>query len=474
MASVANTTPTPFRSIAAQNVAGLSIPFGLLLFDFFLLWVRPGDIIKPLAQVHMPLITLIFCAMLYLPRAMGLGRPLIPMTPVTKCVLLVTIWAGFTVPFAYWKTGALLVMWHSWGNSVVVFILLSNLADTVKRVKTAVVVSALGITAICGTSVLYDKLHGAGSFADRLAATVDGPYSGSNLFCMSALLFLSYAVFAVFFEKKFMVRLVAAGVAVTMLLATYMTQSRGGLISLAVMVMVGMWKLRRWGYRLTRMILLLLLGAVLTVAVAPKGLWLRFSTLIVSYDPNSLEDHSDIKTAIGSTNERMMIIKKSIAIAEENPIFGIGMGNFQSVSAHEFSSGSGRDWLKTHNSYLQFLTELGVPGLIMYLMVIYVALVTIRKTRTQLQPVVSSVKEARELAWMLDATSVAVWGYIVSSIFANTGYDSYFFILLGLLEAIYHQTSRLQFSPVTPEAKPEPAKPLFHWGPLPKTTGGTN
>ncbi len=129
--------------------------------------------------------------------------------------------------------------------------------------------------------------------------------------------------------------------------------------------------------------IIVILSPVIAVAI-PPGVWERFSTIFEDYDVQNMDPTSGLRMAAGSQKERLQLIIKAVSLTFEHPIFGVGMGDFSSASAHQWSTGSGRDWVQTHNTYLQFSSELGLPGLVLYIILLVTTFKTLRRAREQI------------------------------------------------------------------------------------------
>jgi hypothetical protein len=69
---------------------------------------------------------------------------------------------------------------------------------------------------------------------------------------------------------------------------------------------------------------------------------------------------------------RFELWKRSLKMVQDYPLTGVGMGNFYRTNEHYKNSSMGRwDSENTHNYYLQLLAELGFPGLILFLFILF-------------------------------------------------------------------------------------------------------
>jgi O-antigen ligase len=105
--------------------------------------------------------------------------------------------------------------------------------------------------------------------------------------------------------------------------------------------------------------------AVLMVAT-PTVLRQRFATILSRGDATDRLTES----AMASTSQRTELLKRSILLTLQHPLFGVGPGNFQPASAVAFGNDLGGSWYETHNAMTQISSEQGIPGLILFLSVL--------------------------------------------------------------------------------------------------------
>jgi O-antigen ligase len=89
-----------------------------------------------------------------------------------------------------------------------------------------------------------------------------------------------------------------------------------------------------------------------------------------------------------STVERFYRWIAAVNLAKENPLVGVGPNNFVSnykkftVSAYETYISDNEERSTVHNYFLLLLTEQGIPGLILFIALIAVALLTAQRAYT--------------------------------------------------------------------------------------------
>jgi O-antigen ligase len=186
--------------------------------------------------------------------------------------------------------------------------------------------------------------------------------------------------------------------------ANMVTYSRGGFLGLLGVAAVLAWKLGR-KHKVHTLIGSVVIGG-LTIALAPGNYGLRMiSIFIPSLDP------------VGSSDARRDLLETSLLVTARNP-WGIGIGNFEIVSAHNH---------QTHNAYTQVSSELGVLGLLAY-MVFMIS--PFRKLRA----IERRLFDADDLNWFYYLSiglQASIVGYWVTSFFASVAYNWFIYYLLA-------------------------------------------
>ncbi|HWC74415.1 MAG TPA: O-antigen ligase family protein, partial [Gemmatimonadales bacterium] len=173
---------------------------------------------------------------------------------------------------------------------------------------------------------------------------------------------------------------------------------------------------------------------VLLTAVAGNTYWARISTVLhPSADYNMTDEQG-----------RMRIWQRGIGYMLENPILGVGGGNFPraegtiSPLVGRQPRGRGLKWGPPHNSYVQVGAELGIPGLI-----IYVGFLVSLFGALRALPVAQSPPSARaspdptgrgplERARLAQSLAASLIGFVVGSFFLTLAYHDMLYTLAGM------------------------------------------
>ena len=176
-----------------------------------------------------------------------------------------------------------------------------------------------------------------------------------------------------------------------MLTAIYFNGSRGGFVTtMAVFLM-------HFGQRARQSKLMFGLGIILILvlfALAPSHM-------------TELNDSSK------SSYHRIEMWSEGFEMITQNPIFGIGRGNFNSYTGS----------LIAHNSAIEIMGETGFIGLFLWISLIYIALKSVYLSAKQ------AVTEPDKQ--FMGALFIAIAGYLVSGMFVTLEYET-FYVLMAL------------------------------------------
>jgi len=201
------------------------------------------------------------------------------------------------------------------------------------------------------------------------------------------------------------------------------TRSRGGFLGLAAGALVLMFASR--GDRRINMLFVLAIGAVLTWTFAGQDFKRRMTTM------TSLEDDFNLTSELG----RKAIWKRGIQYVADNPLVGVGVGNFGTAEGLYFAEdGRHAKWSNAHNAYVQAYAELGIPGGTIFIAIIAVGFsIAWRWSRGV---VIGNTFSARP------EYAASIVSFMVSGIFLSHAYFTTFFTLVAFVALIDHTVAR--------------------------------
>lgn len=186
------------------------------------------------------------------------------------------------------------------------------------------------------------------------------------------------------------------------LVSIYLTFSRGGALALLAVVLCGF--NFNWKNIVLRVVLLAIVVGLGMLFVDSTSLG-RFSSL------GSLENDYNIHAQEG----RVAVWMRGLTIVLDNPLFGVGLASFRNAEAtlHE-----GGKWSDAHNSFIQVASELGIPGLFVFIRMLYSAYILAK-------PVCSS-------DWLGKGIRLALVAYVVGGFFLSWAYHFVLYFIIGL------------------------------------------
>jgi O-antigen ligase len=128
-------------------------------------------------------------------------------------------------------------------------------------------------------------------------------------------------------------------------------------------------------------------------------------------------------------------------------VVGVGMGNFHIYSIRE---------KEAHNAYLEIAAELGVMGLIAYLIVIFAPFRSLRRIERKTRDMGSTGE--REMYWMSVGIQAAFIAYMVCSFFASIQYLWYLYYTAAYAVALrqIHAAEKMEISSPDNQTPPAP------------------
>ena len=232
-------------------------------------------------------------------------------------------------------------------------------------------------------------------------------------------------------------RVMASPAVISAVYAVLLSGSRMALIALALLTMFIVIR-----STMTQRVLLLgsfALASGIALLCMPSLTIQRYMTMFNS-EPVDIVDMNEYQGAMGSTEARKRLLLNSIRLTFENPLFGVGPGQFAvEEEALQRSMGLRGSWQVTHNTYTQVSSEAGFPAVTFYLGSIVFALAGLYGIRTRGLQHSDKVEILGSISFCLQLSIV---GLAVCSLFGALAYRHYLPTLLGLAIAFTHIAKR--------------------------------
>ena len=378
---------------------------GLYLFSIMVLF-RPYEIVPGLGFLSATAFYFaVATIVIFLPSQLITEGNLTMLSTEVKSILALTALALVTVPIA--KDPGL--AWETFNDpyvkAVVIFVVLVNVVRTRRRLM-AVMWLSFGIGIYLGISAL--KLFSEGKFTVegyRVAITeVQGMFGNPNEMALHFVMMTPIVLTLAIATKSTAMRIVYLATTVLFVAANMVTYSRGGFLGLVAIGAVLAWKLGR-KHRVNVTIASLVIGAIV-IGAAPGNYGLRILSIFIP----GLD-------AVGSSDQRWELLQRSLLVTARNP-WGIGIGNFPIVGVHEH---------QTHNAFTQVSSEIGVLGLVAYMIFMI-------SPYRKLSAIEGRLFAADDLNWFYYVSiglQTSIIGYMVSSFFASVAYNWFIYYLIA-------------------------------------------
>jgi O-antigen ligase len=204
------------------------------------------------------------------------------------------------------------------------------------------------------------------------------------------------------------------------------TGSRGGFLALIV---TSAFIVFRFTALPRRIRITAVAAAFLVLALASNDrYWTTMHTL--------LNPRSDYNWAGHEEGGRMEVWKRGVGYMADHPLLGVGVSAFPiaegtiSPLAERQQVGRGLKWSAAHNSFVQVGAELGIPGLLVFVWLLWSGAKTLRRIgRLPRGPDGRTVPSAA-LAQSLAASLV---GYCTAGFFLSQAYSAFLYSVLGMI-----------------------------------------
>jgi O-antigen ligase len=221
---------------------------------------------------------------------------------------------------------------------------------------------------------------------------------------------------------RYFAGLVSALAVVTVLL----TRSRGGLVGLC-MVMVLLLVRASSRQRLSAAVVIFICVVILG-AFGSKEYWDRMATIWGGGDrPTTASSGYD---ASGVWGARWGVWQAALRLMLEHPVIGVGPGAFE-VAEGQSHGGVGK-WSSAHNAFLQIGVELGIPGLALFVFLLYR---TVKNCRRVIRLARQQPGMATE-AWLARSVELSLYGFLIVGFGLSQAYSSMLYFLIAISVAL--------------------------------------
>jgi O-antigen ligase/polysaccharide polymerase Wzy-like membrane protein len=327
-----------------------------------------------------------------------------------------------TVPFSpVWRGGAFDTVFYGFSKVVAITVVVVIAASTFVRLRRLIFVQTASVALIALVTLWKDYRIGRG--AGRLSGAIGGDFENPNDLALAIVLAWPFCFMFLLEARSLVKKSIWAIAIMAMSYAVVDTYSRGGFLALIVASGLCLWEFGVKGRRHYVLALIGVLGLGIILSLGLGNHWQRLRTIV----------HPD-EDPTGSAQARQELLIKSLEVTAAHPIFGVGPGNFAVVSG---------DWHVAHNSYTQVSAEAGIPGLILFLLILRRSFYNIRETKrlTNQQP---------EFPPLASALHASLWAFVVGALFSSVPFAFFPYFVLAFTAALHRIASETGTVPGEP------------------------
>ena len=298
--------------------------------------------------------------------------------------------------------------------NLVLFLIVYTAVRTPRQFTWTVGAYVAGATVAAAYGLLSPPQAASYTDVTRVSGTIGDPNELASALVPGMIL---AGTLAVTLRHAPLVRLLCACAGVLCGLGVFLSLSRGGLVALAVALLVSLFAAGRWRAQALVLVVLVCAGA------------------FTYYGYFASHDAAARVTEFGGGTGRTDLWTVGWRMVQDKPVTGVGVGNFQRASIHyllepgvvrrdEFIVDTPK---VAHNTYLQTLAELGAVGLALFLAIIGFAVACVVRAAR----VFASLGE-RDLELMTRGLLVALAGVLAADFFITQQFSKQLWLLLGL------------------------------------------
>jgi putative inorganic carbon (hco3(-)) transporter len=274
------------------------------------------------------------------------------------------------------------------------------------------------------------SLYAMGTFFAGSATRASGGKGDPNSFAAYELIALPLVIAAATMAHDRRRRIFLWVTSVAIIGAAITSLSRGGLITLFVLVLAVVIAPASSIFRSRRQKVIVIVTMVVGGAIAFSATGAAFSQRL----------NSTFTSSGSSGSGRLNMWKGAVTSIRERPFQGIGYGTFSSVSTSLLERTPGVDLVNftpspegdlVHNTYLETLAELGIPGLFLFLGLVLATAKSLRESA-----LAARRDGAAQLERAANALLLAVLAWAVAAVFLSLETSRPLWILIGFALAV--------------------------------------
>ena len=411
--------PLPERDMAVETAQGAALPFWALMAFTLVLLLSPQAFVPALVPLHLAFLSAALAGGAYVAGQLLRRQRVLRLTQDMMLALALAGWSLVTMPLSYWPGGSLSFFFEIYFKALVVYWLLARVVDSVSRLKT--VAWILSLIAVPLSLAAVKSFFSGGFQSEVLSHGLNRIHGyGTSLtgnpndLALMLNMILPLSVALLLLTRRPILRWLLGAVICLDCIAIMATFSRGGFLTMGVIAAAYLCILFRRRQRVLAMAAVTV--ALLCVPFLPSAYWDRLSTI------------TDIQAdETGSAQARLNDSLVAVEFVMEHPMVGAGIG----MNILALNEARGATWTEVHNVYLEYAADLGLPGLILFLLLLRAVIKGVYEVRRM----PATDPDDVELHYLGEGLGVSLLGFIVAAFFYPDAYQFYFYYIAGLAVA---------------------------------------
>ncbi|NLT22399.1 MAG: O-antigen ligase family protein [Syntrophorhabdus sp.] len=379
-------------------------------FICFLIWTfisiaRPQDFMVFLVPLRPVLvICVVTIAMMFL-EGVSLPRGIFKLTEV-RLVLLLCLVMLVGTPFAVHRGVSFSFLTTVMPATLLYFLVTVIQVRSLRRLQ---VTAAVAVVSLLFCASLYILEASAYQGFRAAASAMYDPNDAALLFAT----FVPLCLYLLFAWQGRVMKVLSVAAACLAAAGIMMSRSRGGVLSLAVVIVI------LFLSSVPRIRGIAKVAAVVLLAFV----FMSYFSVVEGRFQDMGEDYNLV-----DENGRINLWKQNLAILGENPVLGTGTGcSAVALGLFRAREGGSQTWLTPHSSILQVAVETGIPGVLVFIILNLLAIRQLRRVRGDRDHPLSRPAFFVELAF---------YGFWAGGLLLSHGYSVNLYFLLGISAAI--------------------------------------
>jgi hypothetical protein len=402
-----------------HRAAGKSLAFGGLVFFTVILLLSPQTFLPVLKTIRIALVAAGVAIAAHVIDATLRREPIAPSGSETSISVALLVWTVVALPFSIWPAGSVAVLTDQFIKALVFFWMIAAMVSNRERLRTfawSLAVCSIPLAIIALVHFAKGDFLSTGTSGIKRIEGYAGISGNPNDLALTLNLLIPFTTALLYTTRSWHGRALAVFALLLSVPAVIVTFSRAGFLTLAATFLMGAFCMMRRGAVLPAAGVLV--AALAITPVLPKGYIERLGTIVdIDADPT------------GSAQGRWIDYQVAAGVVIANPILGVGLG--QDILALNAARGRAT-WRSVHNAFLEYAVDLGMPGILLFLSLLFSGFGTARRV----ERATSRLRPLQDISVFAAAAQIALVAFALAAFFHPIAYQFYFFCVAGLAVAV--------------------------------------